>query len=208
MRCHRLVRDVVLVDPPSRLCHGEGVEGLAGREPLQPRNTDLDHETAAGLEVRRRVAEARDLRRLRGQVHDRVEHQVGEGERPVHRGRGEVADRHADSVRAGLRPQPRDHRLRHVDAVHRHAALRQRERDPARPDPELERASTFGELGEEVDRRVDGLRIEHARSGHVVPGGDAFVEVAVVVHGPNLLLARPTGGGYGRCPTCRRSALT
>ena len=66
--------------------------------------------------------------------------------------------------------------------MHRHAALRERQRDPARPDPELERASAPGELGEEVDDRVDDRRVEHLRvDGLVVPRGDALVEVAVVV---------------------------
>ena len=115
--------------------------GLAGREPLELGNADLDDEAAAGLEVRRDVAEARDLRRLRRQVHDRVEDQVGDGERPVDGRRREVADRDADVLAARLRAQPRDHRLRQLDPVHRHSPLRERERDPARPDPELERAS-------------------------------------------------------------------
>ena len=35
---------------------------LAGREPPEAGHADLDHEAAAGLEVRRDVAEARDLR--------------------------------------------------------------------------------------------------------------------------------------------------
>ena len=126
-------------------------------------DADLDDEAAAGLEVRRDVAEARDLRRLRRQVHDRVEDQVRDGERPVDRRRREVADRDADVLAARLRAQPRDHRLRQLDPVHRHAALRERERDPARPDPELERASAPGELGEEVDDRVDDRRVEHLR---------------------------------------------
>ena len=68
MRREPLVRDVVLVDAPSRLAHVEGVERLAGREPLELGDADLDDEAAAGLEVRRRVAEARDLRLLRRQV--------------------------------------------------------------------------------------------------------------------------------------------
>ena len=112
----------------------EEVDRLARREPLEVGDADLDHEAAAGLEVRGRVAEARDLRLLRRQVHDRVVDEIDERERPVHPRRREVADRHADVVAARLRAQPRDHRLREVDPVHRHAALRQREGDPARPD--------------------------------------------------------------------------
>jgi hypothetical protein len=119
--------------------------------------------------VRGRVAEARDLCRLRRQVHDRVEDQVDERERPVHRGRGEVADRHADVAAARLGSQPRDHRLGHIDPVHRHAAARERQCDAARPDPELERSSGPGELDEELDRRIDDGRVEHLRGGPVVP---------------------------------------
>ena len=91
-----LPRDVVLVESPSGLAHVEGEDGLAWREPLEPGDTYLDDEATAGFEVRRDVAEACDLRRLRRQVRDRIEDQVRDGERPVHGRRREVADRHAD----------------------------------------------------------------------------------------------------------------
>ena len=163
------------------------MDRLAGRKPLQTGDAHLDHEAAAGLEVRRDVAEAGDLRRLRRQVHDRVEDQVRDGERPVHGRRREVADRHADVFAARLRTQPRDHRLRQLDPVHRHSPLGERERDAACPDPELERAAASGQLGEEVDDRLDRLRAERLRRGVVVAGGDALVEVAVLVgHRRNL----------------------
>ena len=74
---------------------------------------------------------------------------------PVDRRRGEVADRDADLLGAGLRPQPRDHRLREVDPVHSHAALRERQRDPARADAELERGAVAGQLRQEVDDGID-----------------------------------------------------
>jgi hypothetical protein len=62
----------------------------------------LNDEAAARLEVRRDVAEARDVRRLRRQVLDRAEDEVSNRERLLG-GRGrEVADRHADLVAAGL----------------------------------------------------------------------------------------------------------
>jgi len=121
-----LRRDVVLVEPPSGLAHVEGADRLAGREPLEPGNAYLDHEAAAGLEVRRDVAEARDLLRLRRQVHDRVEDQVRDGERSVHGRRREIADGHADVFGARLRAQLRDHRLRQLDPVHGHSPLRER----------------------------------------------------------------------------------
>ena len=79
-------------------------------------------------------SEARDLRVLRGQVHDRVEDEVGDREAALDRGRREIADRDADLLGAGLGLQPRHHRLREVDAVHADAALCQRQRDPAGAD--------------------------------------------------------------------------
>ena len=134
---HPLGRDVVLVEPPSGLAHVERVDRLARREPLA-RGPDLDDEATARLQVRRGVAEARDLRRLRRQVADRVEDQVHQGERPstvvVAMSPIVTPMSSASSFSRSLR----DHRLRHVDPVHLHAAPRERERDPARPDLELE----------------------------------------------------------------------
>jgi hypothetical protein len=177
-----LRRDVVLVEAPSRLAHVEGPDRFAGREPLELGDAYLDDEAAARLDVRRDVAEAGDLLCLRRQVHDGVEDQVGDGERSVHGRRREVADRDADFFATCLRPQPRDHRLRQLDPVHRHSSLRERERDAARPDPQFQRAPGAGELGEDLDGRVDERRVEHLRLGFVVPRGDALVEVAVVVN--------------------------
>jgi hypothetical protein len=64
---------------------------------------------------------------------------------------------------------------------------RPRPRDPAAPDPELERVSAPGDLGEEVDDRLQNRRIEQPRGVVVVSRGDALIEVAVVVQGWNLL---------------------
>ena len=180
MRREALSRDVVLVDSPAGGAHVEGVEGLAGREALEPGDAYLDDEAAAGLEVGRDVAEARDLRLLRRQVGDRIEDQVGDRERSVHGRRCEVANRHVDVFATRLCAQFRGHRLRQLNSVHQHSPLRERQRDPSRPDPELERASASRGLEEEVDDR----RLEHLRRRLVVPRGDALVEVAVVVmHG-------------------------
>src|SRR5947208_6343714 len=82
--------------------------------------------------------------------------------------------------------------------MHPHSSLREREPDPACPDPELERASAPGELDEEVDDRVDGPRVEHHFGGLVVPRGDALVEVAVVVHSRNVPPARRESAGPAR----------
>ena len=65
--------------------------------------------------------------------------------------------------------------------MHGHAALRERQRDAARADPQLERASIAGEPGQEVDDRIDGGRVEHVRRGLVVARGHALVEVAIAV---------------------------
>src|SRR5919106_3480961 len=86
-------------------------------------HADLDHEAAAGLEVRGDAAEVGDLRFLRRQVHDRVEDEVRDRDCPIHARGREVADRDADPVAARLRPQPRNHRLRQLDAVHWHADM-------------------------------------------------------------------------------------
>jgi hypothetical protein len=90
------------------------------------------------------VLEARDLLVLRRQVHDRVEDAVGDRERRLDGRRGETADGHADLLVARLRPQPRDHRRREVDPVHASAAPRERQRDPAGADAELERLAVGG----------------------------------------------------------------
>jgi len=54
-----------------------------------------------------------------------------------------------------LARRPRDHRVREIDPAHRDAAPRERQRDPAGADAELERRARAGELGEEADRRLD-----------------------------------------------------
>ncbi len=119
---------------------GERDVPLARREPAEVRDHDLDHEEAAGLEVPRGVLEAHDLGLLRRQVHDRVEDEVGEPERRLDLRRCEVADRRLDLLRARLAAEHRNHRLREIDAVHAHPALRERNRDPPRADPELDAA--------------------------------------------------------------------
>ena len=70
--------------------------------------------------------------------------------------------------------------------MHEHALLRERERDPARPDPEFERMSSAGELDKEIDDRIDDGRVEHLVGGLVVGRGNGRIEIAVVVHRQNL----------------------
>jgi hypothetical protein len=157
------------------------------REPLKPWDEHLDDEAAARVEVSRDVPEAGDLRLLRGQVHDRVAHEIGDGEGPVDARRREVSDRDADAFCSGLRAQPRHHRARQLDPVHRHAALYERKRQAPGADAELERAAAAGNLGEEVDGGVDDVGVEQSFRGDrlVVGRGDALVEVPV---GPNWSL--------------------
>src|SRR5262249_58296184 len=96
--------DVVLVEAePRRALEVERLDRLAGRETAERRQSDLDHEATALLEVCGGVLEARDLRLLGRQVHDRVEDEVDERERPVDARRPELADRHRDLRAAGLR---------------------------------------------------------------------------------------------------------
>jgi hypothetical protein len=66
--------------------------------------------------------------------------------------------------------------------VHGDSALREWQGDAACADSELERGSARCSLGEEVDDGVDDHRVEHVGCGLVVPGGDAIVEVAIVMH--------------------------
>ena len=166
--------------------------GLARWQPPQLGHVELDDKTAAGLQVSGDVSEAGDLRRLGREVPDRVEDQVRERKGSLDGRRREVPDRDADVITAGLLAELGDHRLRQVDAVDRHSPLRERQRDPPGADPELERASIAGELGEEVDNGVEHRRIEHVRGGLVIPSSDPLVEVAVVVHRKNLTLSEST----------------
>jgi hypothetical protein len=113
------------------------------------------------------------------QVHDRVEDDVGEGERPVDPRRREVADCDRDLLAAGLGAATRDHRLREVDSVHGKPTRDQRQRYSAGADPELQRRAVAGELGEEVDRRVDRGRFAELADRVVVAGRDALAEVVL-----------------------------
>ena len=74
--------------------------------------------------------------------------------------------------------------------MHVDAALRERHRDPAGADAELERIAVAGEVGEEVDGRLDDRRVELLAGRLVVPLGDALAEV-VLGHEESLVLAPP-----------------
>ena len=78
----------------------------------------------------------------------------------------------------------RDHRLRYVDAVHLDAATGEGQCDTACPHTEFQRPTIAGEIGQNIDDRVDHALAVHAGRGGVVAGGDLLVEVPVVVgHG-------------------------
>ena len=156
-------RDVVLVEAQPRRAHGERPKGLAGREPLESRDADFDHEAPARFQVRGDIAEALDLLVLGGQVHDRVEHEVGEPERLADPGGCEVANRDADIVGTGLRPQARDHRRGQVDPVHTNTPLAERQRDAAGADPQFEGTTFSCEIGEKAHGGLDNGGLEHVR---------------------------------------------
>jgi hypothetical protein len=163
MRREVLRRDVVLVDPPLRFARVEGAASLTRREPLQLWDPDLDHKTAAGLEVGRHVAEARYLSSLRRQIHDRVEDQIGEGKRSVDGRGGEVADRYPNLFGAWLGSEPREHRPGQVDAVYRHPQPRERQRDAPGADAKLERAPASSDPCQEVDGAFHRCRLDRIR---------------------------------------------
>jgi hypothetical protein len=62
---------------------------------------------------------------------------------------------------AGFGPQPLHHGAGQVDAVHRHAAGGQRQRQPAGPDAEFEGPASTGQLGQHVGRGVHRVGFEH-----------------------------------------------
>ena len=144
---------------------------------MKLRYTDLDHEVATGLEVGCDVLEAGHLRILGDEVVDRVEDEVGERERALSARRREVPDGHGDPVSAGLCAQTRNHGAREVDAMHFHTPLRERQRDPPRPDTQLERGAVVGERSKEVDDRLDRRSLEHLVRWVVVAGRDLLTEV-------------------------------
>ena len=107
-----LCRDVVLIESEPGIAHGECSDGFTGWQPLKIWHPHLDHEATTRLQVSSHVLEAGDLLLLRCQIHDRVEDQIGNREKPIDGGRGEVTDRDADLLSARLSLQSRDHRFR------------------------------------------------------------------------------------------------
>src|SRR5687768_9217460 len=117
MRDQALIGNVVLVHAPVPLVEVEDDESLSRRKLAKRRDSDLDDEAPARFEMRGRVTEAGELRGLRSQVFDRVEHEVSESEGPRCLDDREVTDRYRDVRTAGLGSQAVDHRARQVDPV-------------------------------------------------------------------------------------------
>src|SRR5437899_3099604 len=86
----------------------------------------------------RHAGEALRLPRLAEQAEQRVEHQVHQPEPAADRYLGHVTDGDRDRVAAGLSPQPFHHRGRGVKPLYGDPAGGQRQRDPARPDGQLQ----------------------------------------------------------------------
>src|ERR1700750_1652297 len=129
----------------------------------------------------RGVDEAGDLLVLSRQIVDRVEDEVGQRELAGSARVGEVSDRDADGFPVRLVPHAGDHRLRYVDAVHLHAATGEGQCDTACPHTEFQRPTIAGEIGQNIDDRVDHALVVHAGRGGVVAGGDLLLEVPVCV---------------------------
>ncbi len=70
--------------------------------------------------------------------------------------------------------------------MHPYAAPRERQRDPARADAELERVPVAAKIRQEGDDGVDDGRVGQVGVPLVVALGHGLTEVAVVVHRPNL----------------------
>ena len=127
--------------------------------------TDKGAEAPIRDEPARDGLEARGLRRRRGQVEERV---VGADDERV-RAPGQlgrhVAVGEGQPLAARLGPQPGQHRRAGVDAVDVEAGGRQRQREAAGPDAELEDRSVAGERVEPGDGGVD---VGHVRVPLVV----------------------------------------
>ena len=151
-----------------------------------------------GRRWRAAVSEDLDLARLGRDVHDRVEDQVDERERPLDARRRHVADgdRHGPAARLGA--QPLEHRPRQLDAMHLDAERRKRECDPPRADRELEHPAAGSQLREHPHSLGDGSAVDHRLGDIVVGARDRLVEEAVGA-------SRPVGHRLGVAPADART---
>ena len=83
--------------------------------------------------------------------------------------------------------------------MHAYAAPRERQGDAPGADAELERRAVSGELGQQLDDRVDGRRLEHVGGELVVP---LRIALAPAVFGHGRTLSRTVGGAAGSGLAC------
>jgi hypothetical protein len=105
-----------------------------------------------GSSTRANAAEALRLPRLAEQAEQRVEHQVHQPEPAAGRHLGHVSHGDRDRLAARLGPQPFHHRGRCVNPFHGDPPGRQRQRDPSRPDGQLQHPPVSGQAGHELHR--------------------------------------------------------
>jgi hypothetical protein len=191
VRSHRLRDDVVDIKRPLRRAHVKRHDGLPRRKAAQIWDSDLNDETAIGLKVRGDVAEARNLGFLSREIHDRVEDQVRDGERPIHTRRREVADRDTDGVAARLGAQPSDHSGRELDAMNRNAAARQRKCDAPGADAKFQGAAAAREIRQHINCWFHEGGLEHVRGRLVVRRRDPFSKIAILVFHERTVLRPP-----------------
>ena len=89
---------------------------------------------------------------LSQQIEEGVEDHIDQWKGSVDRHPGKVTRRDRDCVAAGLRSQPRHHGRRDVDTVDAHATGRERQRDAAGTDRQLEDGARTGKGVQELDR--------------------------------------------------------
>ena len=100
----------------------------------------------------RHAGEALGLPCLAEQAEQRVEHQVHQPEPAADRHPGHVCDGDRDRLTARLGPQPFCHRGRGINPFHHDPPGRQRQRDPAGPDGQLQHPPVPGQAGQELHR--------------------------------------------------------
>ena len=88
--------------------------------------------------------------------------------------------------------------------LHAYAAPRERQRDPAGADAELERGTVAGQVGKEADNGIDDRGLEHVGGRLVVPLRHRLAEVVL---GRGRTLSKPYASAYVRVNGEKSSAL-
>ena len=125
----------------------------------------LHREDAVRGEVTGHRPEARELLLPTEQHEEGAEDGVDQPERAREREVREAADRGREPRSAGLRPGIMSIASDAFDPVDLHTGVGQRDRDPARPDPELQRRAVPGQLSQERHRPRGVLGEELPRTG-------------------------------------------